>query len=835
MLLFLALVVGVTALRMDAVNATTVRDILVLAGLLPVSPATAAEIDLFAEVGLAFGPPECPTQNRFYSCDENATVDSLQLHGQQQPTVLTFGFLIRSLRFSSRESQGVLNMSSMVCSFPVAFRSSNFTRLEGRDLVVPKQTVDDPAGLFPFLSHNLVLSNVTFYDGPFPDETWNFTSCSFTDVLFRCPIPPFLKRCFTEPNPPCMAASTPSPMFAPSFPCLSCTSTCVPPPSKGVCAISQPLLPVPAQRGISVLELSVGDEQLYLSSLTVSSSGVVGLVNRLEALDWRTRSWKILFDQPQRKRRPGTSETFLFAFVLTTRVRLTVEQWFDTHEIVVGNVGGSTWAYSPPRTSREIAVNCDPATSVNQRSMLDETVGDSFCMGRACQAACVPQVPSREFSRTFWFQRTVKAQFLVIEGGDPWIGGQLVASTSDNTRVYKLDGRETKEVNVTGVGDFKRVRLVGDPVGVSLPPPTLPNRLGLPGVFVKTYRSTVPTGGVTLSVGDGGGLVAPNGTVVSVARVQNQTFAATDDGAIWQVNGTVWTALTGFASLNLNVNEKAPARRLVVVGDRLVVVVAANTKVHDGSRDQLLVNRVVTQTPIDALDVQTGVWYNRLLEHGITKNVSDVDVVRWNATAFAVVDRATREAAVFEWRPFPFALVKCSANTDCRACTTSEANEEPCRWCGTRCVSRLTFCLPTESSACVDPTTTTTTLTANVSLTTSATSTTEIGTTTTTSFVSTSLASLATSADSGADSSDPLLPLYIVLGVLGALVLAAGLAIAVIKVRDLKSRPAPKAVPMEEPPKAAAVAEKPKPAEFDADARYTQFEPDAEDPRYTSL
>ena len=205
--------------------------------------------------------------------------------------------------------------------------------------------------------------------------------------------------------------------------------------------------------------------------------------------------------------------------------------------------------------------------------------------------------------------------------------------TSDNTRVYKLDGRETSVVNVTGVGDVKRVRLVGDPVDVSLPAPTLPNRLGLPGVFVKTYRSTVPTGGVTLSVGDGGGLVAPNGTVVSVARVQNQTFAATDDGAIWQVNGTLWTALTGFTVLAVNVGEKAPARRLVAVGDRLVVVLTANIKVHDGSKDQLLVNRLVTQTPIDALDVQTGVWYNRLLDHGIAKNVSDVDVVRWNATA----------------------------------------------------------------------------------------------------------------------------------------------------------------------------------------------------------
>jgi len=110
------------------------------------------------------------------------------------------------------------------------------------------------------------------------------------------------------------------------------------------------------------------------------------------------------------------------------------------------------------------------------------------------------------------------------------------------------------------------------------------------------------------------------------------------------------------------------------------------------------------------------------LDHGIAKNVSEIDVVRWNATAFAVVDRATREAAVFEWRPFPYALVKCSANTDCRTCTTSEANVEPCRWCGTRCVSRQAMCAPNEYPSpfgfCVDPTTTTTTTTTTASTTT---------------------------------------------------------------------------------------------------------------------
>jgi hypothetical protein len=797
------------------------------AGMLPDSPTTPEEVAAYRALNL-IDVPNCPLTTQAYSCDEE---------GKLAWVNVTFSPLSPGLH---RDWGSPITRSLTMRNF-YGYAAYRFFALDDTLEVIDSVVGNfgNDGDRFLFSARNLLsLRNVTcpnYNMSRFTVVQPVFTSCSFTDVLFPCPVPQWLWRCWnTTTPPPCLSSHTYGTLgtrdlsycdetkSACSVTCENAGRACTPPNSRDTffeTGISRIFFHLP--------QLGTAD------SIGFQTRGTQGILRRVEVFDVAENgTWRVIFARPSPRRFPLTS------FVTVTMPRLTIsafrlelEQWFPDDAIRQWSLHRPYWPEavfkSPP-----LFICLDSIQSMSSRSMLDESLADSLCVGRVCLPLCEMFVPEQD---TLVFERTVKAQFLVIEGGDPWIGGQLVASTSDNTRVYKLDGRETKEVNVTGVGDFKRVRLVGDPVGVSLPPPTLPNRLGLPGVFVKTYRSTVPTGGVTLSVGDGGGLVAPNGTVVSVARVQNQTFAATDDGAIWQVNGTVWTALTGFASLNLNVNEKAPARRLVVVGDRLVVVVAANTKVHDGSRDQLLVNRVVTQTPIDALDVQTGVWYNRLLEHGITKNVSDVDVVRWNATAFAVVDRATREAAVFEWRPFPFALVKCSANTDCRACTTSEANEEPCRWCGTRCVSRLTFCLPTESSACVDPTTTTTTLTANVSLTTSATSTTEIGTTTTTSFVSTSLASLATSADSGADSSDPLLPLYIVLGVLGALVLAAGLAIAVIKVRDLKSRPAPKAVPMEEPPKAAAVAEKPKPAEFDADARYTQFEPDAEDPRYTSL
>jgi hypothetical protein len=70
-----------------------------------------------------------------------------------------------------------------------------------------------------------------------------------------------------------------------------------------------------------------------------------------------------------------------------------------------------------------------------------------------------------------------------------------------------------------------------------------------------------------------------------------------------------------------------------------------------------------------------------------------------------------------------------------------------------------------------------------------------------------------------------------VLGILGTLVLIAGIVIAVIKLRDLRSKPVPsQEVPMEEQKKPAAAAV------FDPDARYGELgDADPEDPRYGSL
>jgi hypothetical protein len=795
-----------------------------------VPAATAEDVDQYYAAQLAEGAPLCPTRTPFWSCNEQGEIDEVTVRGDGSAAPVDFQLLSADAYFAN--TSWVL--SDFVGSFADLVFYFGTRRVVGENLVLLRESGRGfISTAFPFLAQNLTLTNVTATEVAYKDESFQFAHCAFTNVTLRCPIPRFLLPCFNQSTPVCLSTNVTSTAVAPTSLCIRngdppCNVVCSNTPAPGYdCLKNSALAPrgyFPLNPGFSTLEFAFSGRS-YTSSVQIKSV-VLGLVNQVEAFDWKLRAWVTVFESPQGRRQQIAANAFeLIHFdrsVLTNRVRFTVEQWYQSHAIASVIVFSSPW----PEPARPFIprLECEDATTQNARSMLDDTIADSLCIGRLCQPAC-------DFAATsFTFQRTVKAQFLVIEGGNLWTGGQLATMTSDNTRVYKLDGRETSVVNVTGVGAFKRVRLVGDPVGVSLPAPTLPNRLGLPGVFVKTYRSTVPTGGVTLSVGDGGGLVAPNGTVVSVARVQNQTFAATDDGAIWQVNGTLWTALSGFTSLILNANEKAPARQLVSVGDRLVVVVAANIKVHDGSKDQLLVNRLVTQTPIDALDVQTGVWYNRLLDHDIAKNVSDVDVVRWNATAFAVVDRATREAAVFEWRPFPFALVKCTANTDCRACTTSEANEEPCRWCGPRCVSRQAICAPNENPVCVDPTTTTTTTT-TATTTTTTTSTTSTTTTTPASITtSTTFSSLA----SPAESSDPLLPLYIVLGILGTLVLIAGGVIAVIKLRDLTSKPAaPNDVPMEEPKKPAAAAPA---AVFDPDARYGELgDADPEDPRYGSL
>jgi hypothetical protein len=797
LLQFSLMVVTCASIPLDASGAASLRSFFVAANALPIGPATVEETLEWLDAGWNATAPECPGQymnaknpTAQFTCDATGKVISFKVVGGQVPS-FDGPLHVPIIPFAEFD-----NVFIPATAWPLYKWVKPLTLVIRNSLLLGAGSRTEPFVWSRYT--NLTLDNVTLpdYDPNLntEDDYFLVKTCLFRNVRWKaCPLPRFLWFChpgFNESSasaPPCEIA--PPVEFTAKRICSSpCSLVCSPPPAPGAkCAVDGGFKP--SVRGFSTIELIYQQPNLALS-LTVNNRN---LVARIELFSWASLSWIVVHDQLA-DRRDTTNNPFLLPQIFTNRVRLTLELWFDTDVLTMARVDFSDWLStvvpSPP-TLRSV---CPAAASLSARSMVDETVGDSLCVDRFCQSPCSNRA-------SFTFERAVKAEFLVIEGGGVWTDGQLVMTPSDRTRVYKLDGRVTAFVNVTGVGDAERVRLVGEPVNFALPAPTVPNRLGLPGVFVKTYRSTAPTGGVTLSVGDGGGLVAPNGTVASVARVQNQTFAATDDGAIWQVNGTLWTALTGFTSLILNANEKAPARRLVAVGDRLVVVVAANTKVHDGSREPLLVNRLMIQTPIDALDVQTGVWYNRLLDHGIAKNVSDVDVVRWNATAFAVVDRATREAAVFEWRPFPYALAKCTANTDCRACLTNEASEELCQWCGTRCLSRDAACnfaersiVNANSAMCTGPATTAPEMTAP---------------TTTTASLSTSLSTSVT-AISVADSSSGSLTIGLAVGISLAVLTVVGVAFAWFLFH--KRRLTSSSGPADAPPAAAELRGNPAPA-----------------------
>jgi hypothetical protein len=405
-------------------------------------------------------------------------------------------------------------------------------------------------------------------------------------------------------------------------------------------------------------------------------------------------------------------ETVSLANFFTSRVRFTVELWS-----LSDRMGGVSVAWVPlfltesaelPEPTRV----CAPPVSLSRRSMLDETRGDSWCIGRICQAAC-------RRAANFSFDKVVAARFLVLEGGDVWRDGQLVATPSDRTRVYALNGSHLSAVSVNDAGAITRAWLVGDPVAnlSTVPTPAFP--VGLPGIFVKRFRASV-TGASPVRVPAlfDGQSTAPD-TMVSVVSVANATVALSGNGTLWWFRNGTWQVLpsTGLSTIVVNRDGVAPARRLVSIGSRFVLVIAASTVLHDGSKLPLLVNRLVTQNALDVFDTKnSGAWFTDVLQHDIAKNMSDVELVQWNSSMFAVVDSATGAASVFDWQPFATEPRACAENTDCQSCLATEANIAACRWCSSssRCTGLFSTCAPNESSvvnassaSCAGPPTTT--------------------------------------------------------------------------------------------------------------------------------
>jgi hypothetical protein len=757
-------------------------------------------------------PPECPFANDVFACDVDGHLLELNLNAPPLAEPRSAGRLSLG-QFVNDRKLAKIRVRNFVGELSLFY--SKIKHLEVHDSILVNATWPTcdvtPVGCKYFVNFwryegntTLIMSNVTVLDSflqPAQVELWNFTFqqtdvCRFHNVTMACPVPSWVAPCFnvtTSAMIPCVApTSNASAAFVPLPPVCDrtapfCRLQCTPEPLAGFACARTGVTPTryfPATPGFSIIDITMRSMGVAHSvSLDVR---MLGLMTRVEVFNFHTFNWTII--ELPGTRIPATTKTrveLMLPPVLTNRVRITLEQWYVETDILYDfEVSRQRFdEYRPPLPAPP--PRCTVAESLDVRSNLDETIGDSYCIGRICQLACQAAV-------NFTFDRAVVPQFVVIEGGEQWSGAELIATPSDRTRVYRYNRTSSgiKWLNISSAdvgGGVSRVRLIGDPVnGEPLPAATLPPR-GFPGVLVKRWHRAVPVGLLNASASSTIAACAPLPVnAVSWTRVLNTMYAFTSDGVLMQcVAAARWEAVAAAKLTAPLLNQRAaiPVRKLVAVGDRLLGVVVASVVVHDGSVNRLFVNRQVTTTAIDVLDVKTNVWYGNLVQHDIQCcNISDVDVVQ-NASMFAVVDRARGAASVFEWRPYAYELTECGANSDCRTCLTSEANVERCRWCDSRCVSQFALCNShlNETSTlnvahCKNVTTTTMTMTTT--------------TPATSDNLSSASAPITQSVSNGTvamvsnGEADPLIPLYAVLGGVSALAVVAVIVGLIWKLRN---------------------------------------------------
>jgi hypothetical protein len=677
---WLIAIVSTRAVPLDFWEAAELTEQLIFTGQLPSVPRTRAELAEYARLHL-IAWPECPaSSNDVYTCDAAGHITALNFTARTPPG--TLAALTVNTNFHMLQHFSLRNFVGLVTGLQVAANASI--------LVVNSTFLDAvlPIGLAFILQ---TPGNLTLVDVRFPRynrfAAANFSTapqfCRFVNVSFACPVPPFLLPCFVAGDParirsigdvpctPLVEPTTPVPYFRSTF-CegIVCHATCDPPPLRNT-SDSEPCTAVeygalayfPATPGFSTFEFSTGriGELMYIELQTTS---VVGIVRRIELLDLIADNWTTVFrdDAPPRRSSPANpQQTFYPVRVMTNRIRLHLEQWFDrTDTLERIRLEQAPWPQAARATPR-VPV-CPALVVLGKRSMLDETIGDSLCIGRICQFAC-------SNADNFTFERAVASpRALIVEGGAPQLNFTLVGATSEETRVYALPDVSEAVATVNGTGfdwsGVRRVRLVGAPAaGQALPVASEPPKRGLAGVFAKTRYRQTPAGASVVPAATSafaGKASAPfiaDGNA-SVAVVAAHTFVFVD-GTLWQFSDNAWQrAPTSLSRIIANRDERTappPHRKLVAIGDTLLGVVSADSKTHDGSVDPLLVNRRALQTAIDVLDVPRAQWFENFVRHDIERNISDIDVVRWNATLFGVVDRATGLTTQIEWRPLPYA------------------------------------------------------------------------------------------------------------------------------------------------------------------------------------
>lgn len=673
--------------------------------------------------------PECPFVTSLYECEgSEGEITSLTLDlghlrldpdkGQWLHNSWNFngGSLFR--KFEVRNFYGRFGFESI---FEYLFETSRAIRV----IVVHNSTFtlgnDNDASDIDFLFNvnEITLTNVSFPQLQLPSLPTSLPKvCSFVNVMFVCPVPRWVWRCFngTAVEPPCWAAEQPTPLLpggvlitfvtklfnpdmylkAPFELTLEGAAvSCDPPPLSAVdCAIMrEPIyMPPSGTRGSVTVRYPLLGRGV---SVTVFDMAVSNLTTLLEVFDWETGQFVVAVNRTAPRDSLSTRSVDLLSIprVLTNTVRITFEHLFPSdgiYSILLRRALSTVnlTEFVPWRPA------CPAVVTLNERRSLDETIADSFCVNRVCQFEC----PDADAARVgnFSFGAPVNAKFVAIEGGSGWPQGDLVMQTSDQTNVYRLNINNVTHVTLPGLVGARRVRLIGTTPTASADTTIV----RLPGKFVKRLRQKVLFSDLVATDWRAVGSLAPpfastnaslavvNGTTYVYSVANNTVFRASGSGEYIDLRPTLSELF-----VNLTDVPRGIVRRMVSVSDRFLVVLGANVNEwYDGSRMRNWIARRVTATPIDVLDTVTDRWSYGLLQHGVESSTVDFDVASIDTNRFAVVNRERTVGVEISWQPFPFALVECNTNDNCNACLTNVGNIADCRWCDTgRCIRKTCY------------------------------------------------------------------------------------------------------------------------------------------------
>jgi hypothetical protein len=822
------------------------------------SPSNLSQVDDWRAVEL-FSRPNCPNNasNPIFQCGADGELTRLSLTGRNgQPWTMglfgAFAWFSENLPTLTNVTLGNFFGYGLVSTFILIRigRSLHFTienctfydyyTVEDRWALLFSKSVQVNIRNATFLHHHFILRSLTAV----PD------SCSFVDTHFQCDVPSELWYCFgdaTKP-PPCLPRSwaraevndtsretrcfTTSPLADKQCLVNSCTTPARTNDTVFSCTLNSDGAGKyrPAVPGLATLDLSwVGFGYAY--SLTIEQPYTVDIVTRIELFDFDNNSWVRAFDDPVPPRKFGygllnrlaTLRAYPLPQIFTNRIRFTVESLLP--EDTIGYITFLRYENDtadvpslPP-----LPINCAKPVLLGPRASLDDTIADSYCVGRVCQDACGDGVAPTLVTNVSVGVPVVPV-FVVIVGGSGWAnGGTPVAEPSAGTRVYAISGGAPNATTLSlsgGVRNATRVRVVSERTASDLGASanatiesTQVHRL-LTGRLVQRRRANVTYSGAVVVARDvwptngqfagsaSAKFDAQNASVLAVSATTSVALVygegrdgSTDRWQRFDAARNEWTEIVSplrvlYVNQSTAVATAIAQRRRVLAhvaasggsGGLVVVVGASATELYDGSRNGSLAGRRAVQTPVDLYDVARNLWIVGTLEHGFDKRMSELDVMVVNGTTttatVVVMERANGSSSFeMEWRPYTTLLRECSEQSACDTCMHTDETLDVCKWCRDVCVPRYAPCMAEQ---CLTSTTTTnftgTTSSATSSMLLSSTESASTAESTTSGS-----AAIATTSDSSSGlSSGTVIAIAVPVAIVGVLLLGAAVAAAIV-------------------------------------------------------